>query len=284
MNTVESDGKEVKAEVNGADLDNQLQALLDENKALQVKESEGDGVKADYILLAKSNSKALKKSEKDLYIEGLAMGDFYLQKEKVNLGAKLQVVPLAFVTLYQERDSLDKNAKFIGVWNKEQAMNFPTVDGNFYDRQLPNGNVLRPVNWVMVDVIGHPEIKNGVIAYKSTGSRIWRAWKEEAKGRAGSSATLVYNIFEDEYSNADNDWTNINFSYASNLLEGAETKKQAIASLIKSNALRSSYGKRTLIGDHSDAPAVTQIEDKNLKSANVDASDTKPTYGEDTDF
>ena len=279
-----SEAKEVKGkeETSVTALDNQLQALLNENKALQVKESEGDGVKADYILLAKANSKALKKSEKDLYIAGLAMGDFYLQKEKANLGDKLQVVPLAFITLYQERDSLDKNAKFIGVWNKEQAMCYPTVDGNFYDRQLPNGNVLRPVNWVMVEVIGHPEIKNGVIAYKSTGSRIWRAWKEEAKGRAGSTATLVYNIFEDEYNNTDNAWTNINFSYASNLLEDAESKKLAIACLMKSNAIRTAYESRTLIGDHSET--VKSIGAQPLKSANEDASNVKPTFGDDEEF
>ena len=245
----QTEGKEI-AEVS----DDEIATLMAQNAQLQAKESEGDGVKADYILLAKTGSKALKKSQKDLFIEGLAVGDFYIQKEKVNLGDTLKVVPLAFITLYDEVEDKPQNAQFFGVWNKEQAVTYPVADGSYFNRQLPNGHILKPKNWVMVEVLDHPEIENAVIAYKSTGSRIWKKWKEDAKQRSQSSATLVYEIKEEVCSNENNEWTDIGFEYVASLLE--TDKVMAIKCLKKSNALRESYEKHALIGNH-DTQALT---------------------------
>ena len=245
----QTEGKEI-AEVS----DDEIATLMAQNAHLQAKESEGDGVKADYILLAKTGSKALKKSQKDLFIEGLAVGDFYLQKEKVNLGDTLKVVPLAFITLYDEVEDKPQNAQFFGVWNKEQAVTYPVADGSYFNRQLPNGHILKPKNWVMVEVLDHPEIENAVIAYKSTGSRIWKKWKEDAKQRSQSSATLVYEIKEEVCSNENNEWTDIGFEYVASLLE--TDKVMAVKCLKKSNNLRESYEKHVLIGNH-DTQALT---------------------------
>lgn len=244
--------------------DEELAGLIEQNSKLQEKESEGEGVKADYLLLAKPGSKALKRSEKDLYIQDLQIGDIYIQKDKLNLGAELKVVPLAFITIYNERESADQNAKFFGVWNKEQATKFDLVDGSYFNRKLPNGHILVPVNWVMVTVIGHHEIENAVIAFKSTGSRIWKKWKEDAKERSSSSATLVYTIKEEAYNNDKFDWTDFGFEYVESLLE--TDKAEAVYCLKKSNAIRESYEKHTLIGNHdtsalSVTKVVAQIED-----------------------
>lgn len=277
-NVSEVEGKEV-AKVS----DEELALALKQSEKLQEKENEGDGVKADYLLLAKSGSKALKRSEKDLYIEGLAIGDIYIQKDKVNLGAELNVVPLAFITLYNEKADAGKDAQFFGTWNKEQAVSFPLVDGNNFNRQLPNGHILVPVNWVMVNVIGHPEIENAVIAFKSTGSRIWRKWKEDAKNRSGSCATLVYRIFEESYNNDKFDWTDFGFEYVESLLEkeGDKAKAEALACLKKSNAIRESYDKRTLIGNH-DTQAITA---KPVQAYIEDASETEESFDdEDSGF
>lgn len=268
----EVEGKEV-AEVS----DEELASLMEEGKKHQDAENAGDGVKADYIFLAKSGTKALKKSQADLYIEGLKVGDFFLLKEKKVLGEKLRVVPLAFITLYQEKADDSKDADFFGVWNKEQAESYPLVDGSYYDRQLPNGHILQPVNWVMVEVLGHPEIENGVIAYKKTGSRIWRKWKEDAKPRSATSATLIYEISEMEVSNTDNSWTDIKFEYAGSLLE--TDKAMAVKCLKKSNAIRESYEKHTFISNHAE----TQTATKALPQA--DASDVEDsTDDEDSGF
>lgn len=268
----QTEGKEV-AEVSKET----LAELIAKNSKLQEKEAEGNGVKADYILLAKPASKVLKKSDKEMYIAGLGIGDFYCDPKgkKINLGSELKVVPLAFITLYQEKDSTAQDARFFGVWNKEQAVTFPVADGSYFNRQLPNGHILVPVNWVCVTVIGHHELENAVIAFKSTGSRIWKAWKEDANKRSSSSATLVYRVFEETYNNDKFDWTDFGFEFVENLLETNE--KEAFFCLTKSNEIRDSYNRHTFVGNH-DLSALTQ---KPVTAYIADASETEETYEDD---
>ena len=272
---------EVKNQTEGKEItvvsDEELAQLMAEGKKRQDAENSGDGVKADYILLAKSGTKALKKSQADLFIDGLKIGDFFLQKEKKILGDTLRVVPLAFLTLYQEKESRDLNAKFFGVWNKEQAESYPLVDGSYYDHLLPNGHILQPVNWVCVEVLGHPELENAVIAYKSTGSRIWRKWKEDAKPRSQTSATLIYEISAVDVSNDKNEWSDIGFKYSANLLE--EDRAMAVKCLKKSNAIRESYASHTFVADHVAVSATPKIAGQ-LE----DASDVEESYEDDVDF
>lgn len=249
--------------------DEELNALIAQNSKLQEKENEGEGVKADYLLLAKSGTKALSRQNKDLYIEGLAQGDIFMQKEKKNLGAKLKVVPLAFITLYQEKENASNDSKFFGVWNKEQAMTFDLAGDSYFNRQLPNGHVLVPVNWVMVEVLGHKEIERGVIAFKSTGSRIWKAWKEDAKNRSATSATLIYEISEEGYSNDKFKWTDFGFNFVGSLLE--EDRDEAVFCLKKSTAIREAYDKGSLIGNHD----IASLTSKRVTVQIEDASDTE---------
>lgn len=228
--------------------DEDLAELLQKNSQLQAKENAGEGVKADYLILAKTGTKALQRSQKDLYIQGLQIGDIFIQKDKKILGSEVKVVPLAFITLYQEKESNELDAKFFGIWNKEQASLFPICEGSFFNRQLPNGHILTPVNWVMVTIIGHHEIENAVIAFKSTGSRIWKKWKEDAKARSTSSATLVYTLKEEAYSNDKFQWTDFGFEYTESLLETDKT--EAVYCLRKSNKIREDYENTMLIGNH----------------------------------
>ena len=258
--------------------DDEIASLMATSSKLQEKENAGEGVKADYLLLAKPASKAMKRSEKDLFIEDLRVGDIYIQKDKLNLGAELKVVPLAFITIYNERESAELNAKFFGVWNKEQSVQFPLADGSYFNRQLPNGHVLVPVNWVMVTIIGHHEIENAVIAFKSTGSRIWKKWKEDAKARSSSSATLIYTIKEESYSNDKFDWTDFGFEYAANLLE--TDKAEAVYCLKKSNAIRESYEKAVLIGNHD----VASLSTKPVVGMIADASETEESFDDALGF
>lgn len=265
----QAEGKEVTS-VN----EDELAELLAQNQKLQEREVAEDGVKATYILLAKAGSKALKRSDKENYIEGLAQGDIYLHKEKKNLGASIKVVPLAFITLYNERENANQDSKFFGVWNKEQAMKYPVADGSYFNRQLPNGHILVPVNWVMVSVLGHHEIENAVVAFKSTGSRIWKKWKDDAKTRSGSCATLVYELKEAEYKNDSFEWTDFGFEFSANLLE--TDKNEAVYCLKLSNQIREAYEKHLLIADKVEekASAPVAIEDK---------SEVEDSYDEDED-
>ena len=270
--------EEVKNQTEGKELaysEEELAGLLAQNQKLQEKENEGEGIKADYLILAKTGTKALQRSQKDLYIQGLQIGDIFLQKDKKVLGAEVKVVPLAFITLYQEKESAAQDAKFFGMWNKEQAVTFPVADGSYFNRQLPNGHILVPVNWVCVTVIGHHEIENAVIAFKSTGSRIWKKWKEDAKSRSGSSATLVYKIFEESYNNDKFDWTDFGFEFVGSLLES--DKEEAVYCLRKSNAIREAYEKATLVGNHD----ISALTAKKPASLIEDASEVADSYDDE---
>ena len=271
--------EEVKNQTEGKELaysEEELAGLLAQNQKLQEKENEGEGIKADYLILAKTGTKALQRSQKDLYIQGLQIGDIFLQKDKKVLGAEVKVVPLAFITLYQEKESAAQDAKFFGMWNKEQAVTFPVADGSYFNRQLPNGHILVPVNWVCVTVIGHHEIENAVVAFKSTGSRIWKKWKEDAKERSGSSATLVYKIHEEAYNNDKFDWTDFGFEYVESLLE--TNKEEAVYCLKKSNAIREAYEKATLVGNHDVSALSAKIQTTALIE---DASDTEDSFDDE---
>ena len=262
--------EEVKNQAEGKELaysEEELAGLLAQNHKLQEKENEGEGINADYLILAKTGTKALQRSQKDLYIQGLQIGDIFLQKDKKVLGAEVKVVPLAFITLYQEKESAAQDAKFFGMWNKKQAVTFPVADGSYFNRQLPNGHILVPVNWVCVTVIGHHEIENAVIAFKSTGARIWKKWKEDAKNRSGSSATLVYKIFEEAYNNDKFDWTDFGFEFVESLLES--DKEEAVYCLRKSNAIREAYENATLVGNHD----VTALSSRSTVAQITDASE-----------
>lgn len=253
----------------GVSLDDELAALVAESTKLQEKEmmQDSDGIQPDYILLAKSGTKALKRTEKELFIENLHDGDFFLQKEKLVLGERIHVVPLMFIKVYNEMDGVGKDAKFLGKWTSEQALAYPLAQGSYFDRQLPNGHILTPVNWVVVHVKEAPELNFPVIAYKRTGNRIWKAWKEDVRKRSGSSATLQYVLQAEAQANEDYDWTDIGFAYECNLLES--DKQTALTALRKSNDMRKAYDSGLLIGKH---PAVTAPAERAAlpgKSANV---------------
>ena len=269
--------EEVKNQTEGKELaysEEELAGLLAQNQKLQEKENAGESVKADYLILAKTGTKALQRSKKE-YIQGLQIGDIFLQKDKKILGTEVRVVPLAFITLYQEKESAAQDAKFFGMWNKEQAVTFPVADGSYFNRQLPNGHILVPVNWVCVTVIGHHEIENAVIAFKSTGSRIWKKFKEDAKSRSGSSATLVYLLKEGLYNNDKFEWTDFDFQYVESLLE--TDKEEAVYCLRKSNAIREAYEKATLVGNHD----VSALTAKKPASLIEDASEVADSYDDE---
>ena len=271
--------EEVKnqTEVEGKELaysEEELAGLLAQNQKLQEKENEGEGIKADYLILAKTGTKALQRSKKE-YIQGLQIGDIFLQKDKKILGTEVKVVPLAFISLYMEKESTAQDTKFFGMWNKEQAVTFPVADGSYFNRQLPNGHILVPVNWVCVTVIGHHEIENAVIAFKSTGSRIWKKWKEDAKSRSGSSATLVYLLKEGLYNNDKFEWTDFDFQYVENLLE--TDKEEAVYCLRKSNAIREAYENATLVGNHD----VTALSSRSTVAQITDASEVADSYDDE---
>lgn len=244
-----------------------LEELMEQNRKFCNQRSQGVNVR--YILLAKSGSKALKRSEADLYIPELKIGDFYIQKDKVVFGKKMTVVPLCFITIYRE---VDADGNSVGLWNEKQARALPLKAGSYYDRVTDSGTTLSPVHWVIV----RPLNKNiavddvpYVISFKSTGSKIWKKWRGDCENRGGSSAILAYNIFESEYSNSNYTWTDVGYEFAGNIAE--KSRDLAIECLEKSNALYDSYNTAVLIQDR-DMLGNAGEERKSIESPERDIS------------
>ena len=259
----------------------ELEALLKQAETLQ-KQSQEEGVQATYLLLAKSGSKALKKSEKDLYIQDLKFGDIYIQKTKKNLGDTVRVVPLAFISLYNEKDGTGKDAKFYGTWSKQDALQFPSCENVTFNRQLPNGHILVPVNWVCVYLPDHPEIENAVVAFKATGIRIWRDWRKDAQENSTACATLVYNLCAGDYGNYDYNWTDFSFNLAGNLLES--DKLTALKTLKKSNEIQEAVQSNTFAPKHTVTPTEVKVIEINANPKALASQVIEETSDDDLDI
>ena len=102
-----------------------------------------------------------------------------------------------------------------------------------------------------------------------------KKWKEDAKERSGSSATLVYKIHEEAYSNDKYDWTDFGFESVESLLE--TDKAEAVYCLKKSNAIRESYEKHALVGNHD----VASLSKAPVKAYIEDASETEDSFDDE---
>jgi hypothetical protein len=189
-----------------------LAAKANAAKALDSANRAQDGVNVQFISLCQSLAKALD-DESELFIDGVKVKDFYIQSKKIRLGPKLRVVPLAFVTVYTEYSGSGQTGKFLGIWHKEDALQFPLCPGHFFNREMPNGHELRPAHWVIVYMPDHPEIERAVISFKSTGNKVAKSWSKDVDARGGASCQLLYELSAKSVSNDQGKWFEVNFDF-----------------------------------------------------------------------
>lgn len=187
-------------------------------KALDSANRAQDGVNVQFISLCQSLAKALD-DESELHIPGVKVKDFYIQAKKLKLGAKLRVVPLAFITVYTEYSGSGQTGKFLGIWHKEDALQYPLCPGHFFNRELPNGHELRPAHWVIVYMPDFPDIERAVISFKSTGNKVAKNWSKDVDARGGASCQLMYELTAKSVANDQGKWFEVNFEYTGNVYE-----------------------------------------------------------------
>ena len=192
--------------------------------ASKVNELSGvQGKQFSFVLIAQKGSKAIDPDEKDLYIDGLKRKQFYLMKEKKILGDTLRVVPLMFIPCYGEYSIDKRNPKkaptFVGVWHKDDALEVPLAEGSYFDRPLPNGNVLRPINWVPVYLPDFPELEDIAVPFKSNSNKRASAWKKDAESRGSAVFENTYELTVDVQKSGDNSWFEIVPEFRSKVFE-----------------------------------------------------------------
>ena len=176
-----------------------------------------------FVLIAQKGSKAIDPDETDLYIEGLKRKQFYLLKEKKILGDTLRVVPLMFIQCYGEYAIDKRNPKkaptFVGVWHKDDAVEIPLAEDSYFDRPLPNGNVLRPINWVPVYLPDFPELEDTAVPFKSNSNKRVRAWKKDAESRGSAVFENTYELTVEVQKSGDDSWFEIVPEFRSKVFE-----------------------------------------------------------------
>lgn len=154
------------------------------------------GTNQTFISLCQTGARALKEEEDAMYIDGLKPRQYYIQSAKKVLANKIRVVPLKFLSVYNELAPIagkpKAQPKFVGVWHRQDAEKYDLRLGSYFDRELPNGNILQPVTWVLCYLPDYPDVKNAVITFKSTGQKIAKAWRKEIDARARPAHETVY--------------------------------------------------------------------------------------------
>lgn len=223
-----------------------------------------DGATFSYVSLAKEKTKALDEDEKDFFIPGLQMKEFFVQSIKARLGKTLEVVPLMFLTVYAEYDSPSGLAKFCGIWHKDDAAKLPSSPGSNFNKELPNGHEVRPQKWVFLYIPGHPELVNPVLTYKSTGNKIARDWIKDLEGRQLPSCQAIYTLSAAKQTNGANSWLDVGFKFEGQVYEiedGSVNDLQGYAEevLTRKLALEQAYNAGLLIQRKS-VDSIRQVE------------------------
>ena len=212
--------KEVKKEALVADDD--FLSLIDENEKLAAQDS--DGLNVSFISIAKDKCSALDEDDEKNYIPELKLKQLYVHKDKKVLGTTVKAIPLAFFSLFAEYENEAKSPKYFGPWQYEEGMQFDLVDGSFYDRQLPNGNILKPIIWVPVLLPDFPDMNKPILSAKVTTNAIFRAWKKEIVGMDAVPPQCLYTVKATKIKKEKNDWIDYEFIFDSFTYEKKDGK------------------------------------------------------------
>lgn len=212
--------KEVKKEALVADDD--FLSLIDENEKLASQDS--DGLNVSFISIAKDKCSALDEDDEKNYIPELKLKQLYVHKDKKVLGSVVKAIPLAFFSLFAEYENEAKSPKYFGPWQYEEGMQFDLVDGSFYDRQLPNGNILKPIIWVPVLLPDFPDMNKPILSAKVTTNAIFRAWKKEIVGMDAVPPQCLYTVKATKIKKDKNDWIDYEFTFDSFTYEKKDGK------------------------------------------------------------
>jgi len=184
-----------KSAAKGASLED-LSALAASNKQLEDAERASSGGNNSFITLVQGNSGILL-SDDPKYIKGVKLHDYVITSKKLRLGPVLDATILGLFKLYEERakkHSEKDMAPTVGFWMPEDAVQFPTADGDNFARQLPNGNVLMPTHWVFIYLHNHPEIEDGLISFRSVGNKVYNELAKLIKAESSICTELRWKI------------------------------------------------------------------------------------------
>jgi hypothetical protein len=247
----------------------ELSALAAQNKELEDSERAKTGSQNSFITLVQGNSGILLPDD-SAYIKGVKLHDYVISSKKLRLGATLDVTILGMFKLYAETAKKVKEtdmAPTVGFWMPEDAMQVP-IQGIF-DRPLPSGNVLQPVHWVYVYLHGHPDITDGMIAFRSTGNSVYTALEKLIKSESSICTELRFTVTKQAIKNETYKTTNYypkfeiagrNFKMDENRnvlpVKGGLKADEIKEILIRSNKVQKDYADMKLVAKKNNIAAL----------------------------
>ncbi len=246
--------------------DDDFLSLIDENEKLAAQDT--DGLNVSFISIAKDKCSALDEDDEKNYIPELKLKQFYIHKDKKVLGSTLEVIPLAFFSLFAEYENVPRNAKYFGPWQYEEGIKYDLIDGSFYDRQLPNGNILKPIIWVPVLCPQFPELNKPILSAKVTTNAIFRAWKKEIIGMDAVPPQCVYNAKATKIKKNGNDWLDYSFTFSHFTYEKKDGKV-IINSPFAQQALELAKTYKTMYAEGTLIPSRAASMQGNIKQVGV---------------
>jgi len=183
-------GKKTTASVGSED----LSALVLANKEMEDIERAKTGSQNSFITLVKATSGIVDAND-PAYIKGVKVLDYAIASKKLGLGKALDVTILGMFKLYAEVTPKEKDSdmpKTVKFWMPEDAAQYPVA--GIFDRPLPNGNVLQPNHWVFVYLHAHPEIEDGLIAFRSKGNSVYAQLEKLIKAESSVCTELRFSV------------------------------------------------------------------------------------------
>lgn len=168
-----------------------LSALAGAGKALEDAERAKTGSSLTWITCVQPGAGVTTKGD-PAYIKGVEAGSFYIADRQLALGEKLRGTVIGMFKVYGEIKKKEKEsemAKTISFWLPEDAEQIP-VEGNF-ERPLSNGNILVPMHWVFLEIEGHEDIVDAMLAFRSKGNSYYTAFNKLVKKSSEICAQLV---------------------------------------------------------------------------------------------
>jgi hypothetical protein len=186
-----------------------LSSLAMEGKTLEDERRAETVSQNSFVTLVKANSKVLDPNHSS-YMKGVKAMDYVITSKKLKLGAKLDVTIMGMFKVYAEvipGETKKEMPKTVGFWPPEQAVQFPMKQGEIFDRELPNGNILQPVHWVFVHLHDFPEVDDAIVAFRSVGNKIYTELQKYVKAESSVCTELRFELSHQDIFNKNYDKT-----------------------------------------------------------------------------
>ena len=177
----------------------ELSALANSTKELEDAQRLTEGGQGTYIKLVTSQSGEVDVNS-PAFMKGVKPLDYVISSRRMVVSDKKQCVDATVIGMFKvyaekaKKESDNDMAKTVKFWLPEEAVQYPTVAGSNFERELPDGNVLVPAHWVFLYLHNHPDVTDGRIIFQSKGNAVYAELAKMMKAESSVCTELRFKI------------------------------------------------------------------------------------------